>query len=710
MEVFDTCHVINDALIAGDEVAARNLLIQLLAELGRDGAQYPEVLNELIRATGLYPYLQVDNASWSQQFVHEAFAVDVGSRRATLHREQSLVLARLLDGQSVAVSAPTSFGKSFIIDAFIAAKNPETVVIIVPTIALMDETRRRIFKKFSRTHTIITAPDMELGQKSILIFPQERAFGYLNRIRDVDLLVVDEFYKASRKHDKDRSPSLIKAILKLSKKAKQRYYLAPNIKSIEDNVFTRGMEFLQLLDFNTVYLEKYDLYRTIDAEARKGEVLMELLAPRAEKSLIYAGTYSEIRKVAQLVIDRMDTVERPLTAHFAHWLRTNYQKDWILADVVERGVGVHNGRMHRCLSQMQIKIFEAEKGFDSIVSTSSIIEGVNTSAQNVIIWRSKIGSSNLKDFAYKNIIGRGGRMFKHFVGKIFLLDAPPKEEDAQLEIEFPDEILGDLDEEADRDHLDDGQIERIIEFRDEMSALIGRDNFYRLKRDNTLQDSDSPFLLSLARDMSYNPGEWRGFGYLNSDNPAQWEKMLYKIVGLKPGGWDAQWSKVIAVTKALAFNWRLELPEVLRRLKLQGIDIEEFFQLERTVTFKLSALLSDANELYKIIIDPNTDISKFIRNVSHAFLPGAVYHLEEYGLPRMISKKIDQAGMIDFSDPKIGLAAALDSLRALGPQAVGAIESMSRFDRYVIRFFFDGITPDPPQPPPMVSAAALGSD
>ena len=103
------------------------------------------------------------------------------------------------------------------------------------------------------------------------------------------------------------------------------------------------------------------------------------------------------------------------------------------------------------------------------------------------------------------------------------------------------------------------------------------------------------------------------------------------------------------------------------------------------------------------------DISKFVRSVSHAFLPGAVYHLEEYGLPRMISKKIDRAGMIDFSDPAIDLATALNSLRALGLREVSAIESMSRFDRYVLRFFFDGITPEPP-PPPMESAPWLRPD
>ena len=132
---------------------------------------------------------------------------------ATLHPEQSSVLAKLLDGKNIAVSAPTSFGKSFIIDAFIAAKQPDNVVIIVPTIALMDETRRRLFKKFSEHYTIITAPDTRLGPKNILIFPQERALGFLSALETINLLVVDEFYKARRKHDRDRAPPLIKAIL-----------------------------------------------------------------------------------------------------------------------------------------------------------------------------------------------------------------------------------------------------------------------------------------------------------------------------------------------------------------------------------------------------------------------------------------------------------------------------------------------------------------
>ena len=156
------------------------------------------------------------------------FKVDIGtSKPITLHREQSLLLKKLLNGENIAVSAPTSFGKSFVIDAFISITKPKNVVLIVPTIALTDETRRRLYKKFSDTYKIITTTDVELAEKNIFIFPQERALNYVNKIEVIDILIIDEFYKASSDHDDERSPALIKAIMQLGKQAKQKYFLAP---------------------------------------------------------------------------------------------------------------------------------------------------------------------------------------------------------------------------------------------------------------------------------------------------------------------------------------------------------------------------------------------------------------------------------------------------------------------------------------------------
>jgi hypothetical protein len=213
VDIFTQCHKVNDLLIAGSEHEARNELITMLEELRSDGLSYSPLINRLIRDVGLFPYLQPGTSSWEERFVFEAFKVDIGERKpVTLHREQSRLLHGLLAGKSIAVSAPTSFGKSFVIDSFISIRNPSNVVILVPTIALADETRRRLHRKFSTSYKIITTGDQALESKNIFVFPQERAIGYISVIESIDILIVDEFYKASQTFDKERSPALLKSV------------------------------------------------------------------------------------------------------------------------------------------------------------------------------------------------------------------------------------------------------------------------------------------------------------------------------------------------------------------------------------------------------------------------------------------------------------------------------------------------------------------
>lgn len=263
--VFDFCNNINNLLYNKKEREARNELIKLLDYLEKKHIAYTPLVNHLIRKTGLYPYIQENSASWEDKFVYEAFKVDTGDKeKQTLHREQSFLLKELLEGKNIAVSAPTSFGKSFVIDAFISIRKPKIAVIIVPTIALADETRRRLYKKFANKYKIITTPDVELAENSILIFPQERAISYCNILKEIDILIIDEFYKASIAYDKERAPILLKAILELGKKAKQEYFLAPNISEIKNNPITERMKIIQL-DFNTVFSEIHELYKNMPA-------------------------------------------------------------------------------------------------------------------------------------------------------------------------------------------------------------------------------------------------------------------------------------------------------------------------------------------------------------------------------------------------------------------------------------------------------------
>ena len=211
--VFDSCAAISSLIDSGHEKEGRDDLIKLLDYHNQNQIPYSSLVNHLIREVGLYPYMREEYSLWQDKYVKNLFNADVGCGfDVTLHREQYALLKKLLDGKDIAVSAPTSFGKSFVVDAFIKMNHPNNVMIIVPTIALTDETRRRIYKKFAREYNIITTSDEELGDKNIFIFPQERALGYANKVQELDLLIIDEFYKSSSDFEPERSPYLVKAI------------------------------------------------------------------------------------------------------------------------------------------------------------------------------------------------------------------------------------------------------------------------------------------------------------------------------------------------------------------------------------------------------------------------------------------------------------------------------------------------------------------
>lgn len=695
MDVFEACSEVNDRLTSGDEAGARNALIRVLADFKKEDSTYTPLVNRLIREVGLFPYIQADTAHWEERFVAEAFKADTGDGgELTLHREQSRLLGLLLGGESVAVSAPTSFGKSFVIDAFVAIKKPANVVVIVPTIALADETRRRIQRKFGQQYRIITTANETLAKRNILIFPQERAIRYAQTITDIDLLIVDEFYKASRNLGDERSVSLIRAILRLSRVAKQRYFLAPNIHELQENPVTKGMRF-EKLDFNTVVLDRIDLSEEIGGDQeKKSQALLDVVRTQPGKTLIYAGTYPNIARLSNLLISNLPMEADGLLKSFHDWLAKNYDPNWSLTELVRRGVGVHNGSLHRSLAQIQIRLFDEEVGLDQLVSTSSIIEGVNTSAQNVVLWSNlsgRSGTARINDFTFKNIIGRGGRMLRHFVGNIFILAEPPDESTTALDIEIPEAALGPLDTSNSDVEFTEDQLAAIQQYRDDMCSLLGVDGYESLQADDEFQSSDARLILRITRAVAENPGTWNGLRNLNSNDPDRWDHYLYELIKLQPQGWDIRWRDYVGFVKMLRSNWFATIPQLLDEVSRYNVDLDKFFRLERLTSFRLASLLSDVVSVYNRLNTRTVDLSLAISRIAHAFLPRRVYQLEEFGLPRMISKKLQLSGLIDLESPEPELSDTLDQFRSMGLGRVLSVESLDEFDKYCVEYFFAGI-------------------
>ena len=93
---------------------------------------------------------------------------------------------------------------------------------------------------------------------------------------------------------------------------------------------------------------------------------------------------------------------------------------------MKKSIGMHHGRLPRSLGQYVVRAFNDGR-INVLICTSTLIEGVNTKAKNVIIFDNAIAKEKLDFFTFNNIKGRSGRMFEHFVGRVFLFHAPPQE-------------------------------------------------------------------------------------------------------------------------------------------------------------------------------------------------------------------------------------------------------------------------------------------
>lgn len=691
-EIFEECAQINALIENSNKAEARSMVINLLYKLRRDGNEYTPLINHVIREVGLFPYIDPKTALWEDQVVVEAFKANVGDETpVTLHSAQSHVLKRLLLGDNIAVSAPTSFGKSFIVDAFIAIRQPENVVMIVPTIALADETRRRIEHKFSHKYKIITTTDATITERNIFIFPQERSFAYLDKLEKIDMLIVDEFYKASSMFDDDRSSSLLSAIIELGRISRQKYYLAPNIHKIADNVFTQGMQFMRLTDFKTVITKAAKIYEKRRSDENVDEFkknnLVNILQNNTAKTLVYAGSYTNINKVSTILADNLPYKETSLLRDFNDWLKVNYGNSFSLCQLSERGIGIHNGKMHRSLSQIQVKLFECTEGLDTIISTSSIIEGVNTQAEQVIVWSNKNGLHKFDYFTYRNIIGRAGRMFKYFIGKVYLLEEPPVQENTTLTIDFPDEVAESLDSEDPGIEINQEQNNHIKEYEGFMMNALGAENFRQIRKLSIFKSCDPRILKSLIEKLKANPNWPRGYAALAATNTYNWREPVLDVVSLL-GDNMARLIK-IAIWK-MPDNWTRSIAEVYS--ELSDISYEDLFSAERYLSYNLCSTLSVINILKKSFDPTSPDISLFIGRAANAFLPKLVYQLEEYGLPRMISRKIQNSGLINLEDDSVEISEIIKQFNNIGREKViQGLNNLLPFDKFIINYFYDGI-------------------
>ncbi|MBL1267924.1 MAG: DEAD/DEAH box helicase [Halomonas sp.] len=409
------------------------------------------LLQNLLRTAGLYPYLKkyFTNLSPEKEFVLDIYKSNF-DEGFIFHSMQARVFNLLLSGRNVILSAPTSMGKSAIIDALLAANKFNNIVIVVPTIALIDETRRRIQTRFGNMYQIIHhGSQLRRKEKVIYIFTQERV-NEREDLVNVDLFIIDEFYKLADIKDAQSRPrafALNIALSKLLTVSKQFYMIGPYIDAVQGmSSLTREFTFIPS-DFKTVAINIHKYNIAPNNTEEKNKTLAEVVKKHKGQTIVYCKSSGSISKVVNFLTSESnlnaikinDSTDDSLKIYYK-WLKVNYGPDWGCTQALANGIGIHHGALPRAIQQKTVELFNSKK-IQYLICTSTMIEGVNTSAENIIIYDNRNGNPRIDSFTHKNISGRAGRMGQYLVGNVFCLEQLPEQE-SQI-VAFP---LGQQDE------------------------------------------------------------------------------------------------------------------------------------------------------------------------------------------------------------------------------------------------------------------------
>jgi hypothetical protein len=410
---------------AADQALAQELVIRALEYRQLLGAER-RILDALVRQRGLFPYLDHAELGIADALAYEAHRpLDLADPNVVFHAVQARAYHALLAGEDVVLMAPTSFGKTLIVDALIASGRYDVVVVVVPTIALIDETRVRLSRSFRDAFKVVTHPGQQLGERNLIVMTQERILELdEHQLPRIDLLVIDEFYKLDPQMDPDRAGLLNQAFHRLRRRARQFYLLGPSVRGLSPRLPADFAPRVISTNFRTVAL---DVERITVPKAERPARLVEICRDHDGPTLIYCRAPAGCRRVGEYLEEAGIGTPRPALDPAAEWLRQHVHPDWIVPRLLVRGIGIHHAQMPRWLSQFIVRAFNAGD-LDVLACTSTLIEGVNTTAKNVVIFENKIGPKDLDLFTFENISGRSGRMWQHFVGRVFhFFPRPPGE-------------------------------------------------------------------------------------------------------------------------------------------------------------------------------------------------------------------------------------------------------------------------------------------
>lgn len=361
------------------------------------------------------------------------------------------------------LSSSTSFGKTHIAFEIISKMNYKNVVLIFPTIALLSENLEKIisdkrysfFKEKYAVHTLSEVEDFK--ENNLFIYTPERFLSFIEKNEfkiEFDFAFIDEVYKIDNDYiideevkENERDVAYRLAVFYALKKNVDVLLAGPYIdfSKPEDSDYNNSFDkFLaqngiKLIDYNnyeivnkTIHEIKTKKHFDVDDKlafdfesTQKKERLIDIVAginKINENAIIYSSSRTGVETTAKNIIESGVFANHDSLVYepFLNHISNSFDKNWVLIKALRHGVGIHHGLVPKYIQKEIIQLFN-QGLLKILVSTTTITEGVNTSAKNLIVLQSKKGTKELKKFDAKNIAGRAGRFLFHYSGRVIVL-------------------------------------------------------------------------------------------------------------------------------------------------------------------------------------------------------------------------------------------------------------------------------------------------
>lgn len=325
-------------------------------------------------------------------------------KNVVLNRYQIEIL-NILNDHNLFLSAPTSFGKTFLMLEFIMRnkENLNNIIFIIPTLALMNELLKKIYNLFGEIYNICINSSEIIGDKNIFLFVPERSdkeFLAKTKGLKIDFLIFDEIYKLQASTSKeiktdDRLIYMNKVYLDLIQKAEKVALLGPYINNV---TFCKTK--LDIVKYYTNFLPVYNQMTVLQND----ESWLNYI--KLEKQLIYFSSPGSIYKNIESILQKIpeNDLYKQMYYREIKYLEKTVSPDWYVISLLKRGIGIHHGKTPMYLR----KFYENEYNKNNIkilLCTNTLMEGINTPTNSLIVVDDPKSA-----FKLNNLIGRVGRL------------------------------------------------------------------------------------------------------------------------------------------------------------------------------------------------------------------------------------------------------------------------------------------------------------